>query len=106
MITLEIKNNDIGGMLLCYQKAGKSKINLLTVNEIGLPKIANTNSRQSYMAIDNLRETMLNNNVDIEYKIEDNTSVDIDSLNTIFKFLNKDIVEVSVLDNNLNFIYK
>lgn len=106
MITLEIKNTEDGGMLLCYLKAGKSEVDLLSVNDLGLPIVANNNSKQSYMAIDSLRQSMTNEDANIEYKIKETVTVDNNSLNTLFKYLNKNIAEVSILNNNLNIIYR
>lgn len=97
MIELIVKSNNDGAILLTYSKGNSSPMDLLTVCDLGLPKIATADARKSYSTIDYLRKVMRDENMfstlfkDIVIDEESKDKINKEDLNTIFKYLNKDI---------------
>lgn len=112
MIELIVKSDDNGATLLTYSKGSNSPMDLLTVCALGLPKIATADARKSYSAIDYLRKVMRDENVfntlfkDIVIDEDSKDKINKEDLNTIFRYLNKDIDYVETNGNKVYFYSK
>ena len=111
MIKIVIRNDENNNIVLTYSKGDNNPFDLLTIDNLGLPKIATSDSRKSYAAIDYLRKIMrdedlyssiVNITVDEDYNCNTNQG----SLNTLLKYLNKELEHVDTIDRKICFSSK
>lgn len=108
MINLLVKNGDNGRLLLRYSKGNNAAVDLLTIDDLGLPKIATADARRSYSIIDSLRKIMrdediLNSSINITLDGSYTHSTNSNNLTTIFRYLNRDIDDVAILGDKVVF---
>lgn len=112
MIELIVKSNENGAILLTYSKGNSSPMDLLTVCDLGLPKIATDDARKSYSTIDYLRKVMRDENMfntlfkDILIDEDSKDKIKKEDLSTIFKYLNKDIDCIGTNGNKVCLYFK
>lgn len=111
MISLTIKNNDTGKMVLVYTKGNNTPLDLLTIDDLGLPKIATSDARRSYSIIDSLRKLMREEDLDtsrINIIVDENYNCTTNqcALNTMFRYLNKDLEQIDIIDRKVCFSNK
>jgi len=111
MINLVVKNGDNGRLLLLYSKGDSVPFSLLTIDDLGLPKIATSDSRRSYAIIDSIRKIMRDENaceVNIDISVDDSYthSTNSDNLNTLFKYLNRDLDSICIMDKKIVFGFR
>lgn len=111
MINLVVKNGDNGRLLLLYSKGDSAPFSLLTIDDLGLPKIATADARRSYSIIDSLRKLMREEDLDnsrINIVVDENYNCTTNqgALNTMFRYLNKDLEHIDIIDRKVCFSNK
>ena len=111
MIKIVIKNDENNNIVLTYSKGDSKPFDLLTIGNLGLPTIATSDSRKSYAAIDYLRKVMRDEDLDsskVNITVDEdyNCNTNQGSLNTMFKYLNKELEHIDIIDRKICFSNK